>query len=103
MLNIIHNLCRFANLIIYGDYSESMKSLVSNPLPKFTAAQSKSLKGSLDFLGINYYTTYYAESDSSTNSVNISYETDRQVTLTSNKNYITLFSFLFAIQRLHKY
>jgi beta-glucosidase/6-phospho-beta-glucosidase/beta-galactosidase len=103
MLNIIHNLCRFVNPITYGDYPRSMKSLVGNRLPKFTATQSKSLKGSIDFLGINYYTAYYAESDSSSNSVNISYETDRQVTLTSNKNYITLFSFLFAIQRLHKY
>lgn len=100
MLNIINNLCRFVNPITYGDYPQSMKSLVGNRLPKFTAAQSKSLKGSIDFLGINYYTAYYAESDSSSNSVNISYETDRQVTLTSNKNYITLFSsFLFAIQR----
>lgn len=83
MFNIIDNFCRFAHPIIYGQYPQSMKSLVGNRLSKFTAAQSKSLKGSLDFLGINYYTAYYAESDPSSNSVNISYETDRQVTLTS--------------------
>ena len=29
-------------------------------LPKFTAEQSKSLIGSYDFIGINYYTSMYA-------------------------------------------
>jgi len=60
MLNIIHNLCRFANPIIYiyGDYPHSMKYLVGNSLPKFTAAQSKSLKGSLDTYTYIYIYTY---------------------------------------------
>jgi len=36
-----------------------MKSYVKD-LPKFTEEQSKSLIGSYDFIGINYYTTMYA-------------------------------------------
>jgi beta-glucosidase/6-phospho-beta-glucosidase/beta-galactosidase len=102
MLNINHNLCRFAHPITYGDYPQSMKSLVGNRLPKFTATQSKHLKGSLDFLGINYYTAYYAESDPSSNTVNISYETDRQVTLSSMLTKNLTFFLSFAIQRLYK-
>jgi len=65
-----------------------MKFAAGNRLPKFTEAQSKLLKGSIDFLGINYYTTNYAETAVSANGVNVTYVTDRQTTLTSmNKNY----------------
>jgi beta-glucosidase len=39
-----------------------MRSLVGNRLPKFTKEQSAMLKGSLNFLGLNYYTANYAES-----------------------------------------
>ncbi|KAF3958904.1 hypothetical protein CMV_016230 [Castanea mollissima] len=75
----------FAHPITYGDYPQSMRSLVGNRLPKFTKAESKLLKGSFDFLGVNYYTTNYAESAASS-SVNISYVTDRCLTLTTVKN-----------------
>nr|TKR85682.1 hypothetical protein D5086_0000245540 [Populus alba] len=34
---------------------------VGGRLPEFTAEESKMLKGSYDFIGINYYTTYYAQ------------------------------------------
>ncbi|XP_065625528.1 vicianin hydrolase-like [Quercus suber] len=85
-LESIFTICtQFAHPITYGDYPQSMKSLVGNRLPKFTEAESKLLKGSLDFLGLNYYTTNYAESAAS-NSVNISYVTDRCLTLTTVKN-----------------
>ncbi|XP_059434255.1 vicianin hydrolase-like isoform X2 [Corylus avellana] len=76
----------FAHPITYGDYPQSMKFAAGNRLPKFTEAQSKLLKGSIDFLGINYYTTNYVEIASSTNGVNITYVTDRQTTLTTDKN-----------------
>ena len=93
--NIIHNLYRFAHPITYGDYPQSMKSLVGNRLPKFTEVESKLLKGSIDFLGLNYYTTNYAES-AAPNSVNISYVTDRCLTLTSMLQIIALFiNFIF--------
>ncbi|XP_038993836.1 beta-glucosidase 17-like [Hibiscus syriacus] len=51
----------FLDPIIYGEYPKSMQSLVGSRLPKFTRAQSKMLKGSIDFLGANYYTSNYAQ------------------------------------------
>ncbi|XP_024020701.1 beta-glucosidase 17 [Morus notabilis] len=47
--------------IVFGDYSKIMRSLVGHRLPKFTDAQSELLKGSYDFLGLNYYTARYAD------------------------------------------
>ncbi|KAK4591737.1 hypothetical protein RGQ29_016251 [Quercus rubra] len=76
----------FVHPVIYGDYPKSMKCSVGNRLPRFTEAQSKLLKGSLNFLGVNYYTTNYVESAPSSNGVNVSYVSDRQATLTTDKN-----------------
>ncbi|KAF3786999.1 hypothetical protein EJ110_NYTH23750 [Nymphaea thermarum] len=43
-----------------GDYPPSMRSLVGSRLPIFTKEEAQLVKGSFDFLGLNYYTTYYA-------------------------------------------
>ncbi|WVZ00542.1 hypothetical protein V8G54_026611 [Vigna mungo] len=51
----------YAHPVTYGDYPESMRSSVGARLPAFTKAESEGLKNSIDFLGVNYYTTYYAE------------------------------------------
>ncbi|KAM5552531.1 hypothetical protein ABKV19_027070 [Rosa sericea] len=70
----------FADPIFHGDYPKVMRSLVGNRLPKFTEAESKQIKGSLDFLGLNYYTTYYTvDEPASSNSVNHSWSVDRQI------------------------
>ncbi|KAI4333178.1 hypothetical protein L6164_018016 [Bauhinia variegata] len=72
----------FAHPITYGDYPQSMRSLVAARLPRFSKVQSQILKGSYDFLGVNYYTTYYAENAPLTsNSVNRSYYVDMQSNL----------------------
>ncbi|XP_048323428.2 vicianin hydrolase-like [Ziziphus jujuba] len=76
----------FAHPITYGDYPESIKSIVANRLPKFTGAEAKLLRGSIDFFGINYYTTNYAESAPLASPLNRSYVADRQTTLTTEKN-----------------
>lgn len=44
---------------VYGDYPEVMKKLIGKRLPSFTATQSKKLKGSFDFVGVNYYSAFY--------------------------------------------
>lgn len=49
----------FADPILFGDYPLSMKRLVGLRLPPFTEAQKLRLKGSLDFLGLNHYSTKY--------------------------------------------
>lgn len=46
---------------VYGDYPEVMKKLIGKRLPSFTAAQSKKLKGSFDFVGANYYSAFYVK------------------------------------------
>jgi beta-glucosidase len=50
----------FADPIFFGKYPQSMINLIGNErLPKFTDEQSKLLKGSIDFLGLNHYTSKY--------------------------------------------
>jgi beta-glucosidase/6-phospho-beta-glucosidase/beta-galactosidase len=50
---------RFIQPLTTGKYPASLVSYVPD-LPTFTAEQSKSLIGSYDFIGINYYTSMYA-------------------------------------------
>lgn len=46
--------------VTYGDYPHSMRSHVGKRLPTFSPEESELLKGSYDFLGLNYYTANYA-------------------------------------------
>ncbi|KNA04125.1 hypothetical protein SOVF_202550, partial [Spinacia oleracea] len=46
--------------LIHGDYPPLMRKYVGNDLPKFSKQEKKLLKGSVDFLGVNHYTTFYA-------------------------------------------
>ena len=48
---------------MYGDYPQTMKKLVGDRLPRFTSDDSESMAGSLDFVGINHYTSLYARND----------------------------------------
>lgn len=47
--------------MLYGHYPASMRRILGNRLPSFTEDQQRMLRHSLDFLGLNYYTTYYVE------------------------------------------
>ncbi|KAJ6825564.1 beta-glucosidase 25 [Iris pallida] len=55
----------FLEPLIFGHYPRSMQRLVGNRLPNLTNEMSSLLAGSLDFLGINHYTTLYARNDRS--------------------------------------
>ncbi|XP_018686935.2 beta-glucosidase 12 isoform X1 [Musa acuminata AAA Group] len=74
----------FMDPLTQGDYPFTMRAIVGNRLPKFTAKQSKMVRGSFDFIGLNYYTTYFANSISLLTKLNASYETD-SYTLQSGK------------------
>ncbi|KAL0864492.1 hypothetical protein Bca101_043610 [Brassica carinata] len=50
----------FLDPLVYGRYPKIMRQMVGRRLPKFTPQESKLVKGSLDFLGLNYYVTQYA-------------------------------------------
>ncbi|MCL7043019.1 hypothetical protein MKW94_017009 [Papaver nudicaule] len=49
----------FLHPIVYGEYPKSMQRIVASRLPKFTNSEINMVKGSIDFLGVNEYTTYY--------------------------------------------
>ncbi|KAJ4847712.1 hypothetical protein Tsubulata_039564 [Turnera subulata] len=78
------------NPLTYGNYPKTMEYLVGDRLPEFTKAEAKIVKGSFDFIGINYYTSSYADNVAWYNNVNLSYTTDSRVNLTSEKDGIPI-------------
>lgn len=77
--------------IIYGDYPKIMRSLVGNRLPKFSDEESRVVKGSIDFLGVNYYSARFAEDAiTRSSSFEFSYSTDNHVNLTTEKDGIPI-------------
>ncbi|XP_057973089.1 putative beta-glucosidase 41 [Malania oleifera] len=53
----------FLDPLFFGEYPLSMQKLVGKRLPEISNVMSKFLAGSLDFVGINHYTTLYARND----------------------------------------
>ncbi|OVA15398.1 Glycoside hydrolase [Macleaya cordata] len=51
----------FAEPMIAGDYPFIMKALVRDRLRAFTTEEKELIKGSCDFIGINYYTSRFAQ------------------------------------------
>ena len=47
--------------LVYGDYPNSIKKNAGSRLPAFTGLQSKQVKGSFDFIGLNFYFTMYVK------------------------------------------
>ena len=66
----------------YGDYPKTIRAFAGNRLPKFTAEETASLQKSYDFLGVNYYTGFFAANIMSSNNVNVSMTTDNHANLT---------------------
>ncbi|CAK8565176.1 unnamed protein product [Lathyrus sativus] len=79
----------FAHPLTYGHYPQSMITSLGNRLPKFTKEEVELIKGSYDFLGVNYYSTYYAQSIPPT-SVNSTFYTDIQATVSPLKNGVSI-------------
>ncbi|GAB2269945.1 Beta-glucosidase 11 [Dionaea muscipula] len=52
--------------LTFGDYPEIMKTIVGKRLPTFTEDESKLVRGSFDFIGVNHYYTIYIKDSSST-------------------------------------
>ncbi|GMP65722.1 hypothetical protein CsSME_00026402 [Camellia sinensis var. sinensis] len=47
--------------LVCGDYPPEMRHYHGNKLPAFSPEEVNYIKGSIDFIGINHYSTYYAE------------------------------------------
>jgi len=71
-----------------GKYPQSMRSLVGKRLPKFSTKQARLLKGSFDFIGLNYYTSMYATNAPQPSNDRLSYDTDSHVNFTSKHIFI---------------
>ncbi|KAF5953297.1 hypothetical protein HYC85_006153, partial [Camellia sinensis] len=88
---IIHIIIKeFMDPLTTGDYPHTMRTLVGKRLPKFSKEQSKMLKGSFDFLGLNYYTANYAAYAPNSNSVNASYLQILKLTLQVSSKFRTI-------------
>uniref|UniRef100_A0A9I9DER5 Beta-glucosidase 44-like n=1 Tax=Cucumis melo TaxID=3656 RepID=A0A9I9DER5_CUCME len=49
----------FLHPFTYGEYPRRMQEIVKERLPKFSEEEVTMVKGSVDFVGINQYTTFY--------------------------------------------
>ncbi|KAL8542391.1 hypothetical protein ACS0TY_003310 [Phlomoides rotata] len=78
----------FIDPIVHGIYPKIMQSVVGNRLPTFTKEQGAMLKGSFDFLGLNYYTAFYAAHAISRQSNSSS--TDNTARLSSTRNGVPI-------------
>ncbi|KAL8140148.1 hypothetical protein V2J09_006169 [Rumex salicifolius] len=78
----------FMDPITVGEYPDDMKKLAGNRLPRFSKEESALVKGSYDFLGLNYYTANYASSYHGRQNAasNLSFITDAHVNLTTSRN-----------------
>ncbi|KAL6347727.1 hypothetical protein AAG906_026256 [Vitis piasezkii] len=72
-----------------GAYPTDMVNYVKNRLPEFSKVESLMVKGSYDFIGINYYSARYA-TDVPCKSENMSSYTDACVYLTYERNGVPI-------------
>ena len=47
--------------VIYGNYPPEMQEILGDHLPKFSRDEMELVKGSIDFISVNHYTTLYAK------------------------------------------
>ncbi|TVU51448.1 hypothetical protein EJB05_02879, partial [Eragrostis curvula] len=58
--SIDYNLGWFLEPLYRGDYPFTMRALIQDRLPQFTAEEKNKLIGSFDMLGLNYYTSRFS-------------------------------------------
>ncbi|ESW05682.1 hypothetical protein PHAVU_011G200700, partial [Phaseolus vulgaris] len=80
----------FMEPLTIGEYPKSLQSLVGSRLPKFSADEIKLVRGSFDFIGLNYYTSYYATDTPELSEARPSYLTDSLLILTSKGSLISI-------------
>lgn len=75
----------FLEPIVTGYYPENMRTYVPpDELASFNIEEREKVKGSMDFLGLNYYTTWYASNDP--NPAGEGYYADQRVKFLFKKN-----------------
>ncbi|KAL3615392.1 hypothetical protein CASFOL_041053 [Castilleja foliolosa] len=79
----------FLDPVVFGRYPRIMETIVGDRLPEFTKEQSEMLKGSYDFIGVNYYTGNYAAHILS-RSGNVTSSSDNMARLTTDINGVPI-------------
>ncbi|KAJ9171825.1 hypothetical protein P3X46_015137 [Hevea brasiliensis] len=65
------------NPVVFGDYPETVKKNAGLRLPAFTIQESKQVKGSFDYLGVNHYVSIqFKDNSASLNSEHRDYRAD---------------------------
>ncbi|KAG7551947.1 Glycoside hydrolase family 1 [Arabidopsis thaliana x Arabidopsis arenosa] len=73
----------FMEPLTKGKYPDIMRELVGKRLPEFNETEAAYVKGSYDFLGLNYYVTQYAHTQDPSPPERLTAMTDSLVNLTS--------------------
>ncbi|CAI0414980.1 unnamed protein product [Linum tenue] len=80
----------FMDPLATGNYPRSMRAIMKKQLPKFSKEESKMLKGSFDFVGLNYYTTFYVSNAPPSNPLFSSSTTDSRTNASPVKNGVPI-------------
>ena len=56
---------------MFGDYPDIVKKNAGKRIPAFTPRESKLIKGSFDFIALNYYFTFYVRDNPGSLTMNI--------------------------------
>ncbi|XP_047181504.1 beta-glucosidase 11-like [Vigna umbellata] len=57
------NIGWFMNPITFGDYPDTMRKNAGSRLPSFTKKESNMIRNSIDFLGVNFYFSFYVKNN----------------------------------------
>ncbi|EFJ24735.1 hypothetical protein SELMODRAFT_149851 [Selaginella moellendorffii] len=80
----------FLEPIINGSYPKTMQQYVGSRLPKFSKDDIEMVKGSVDFVGINHYTTYYAKDAGSQNRNTTDYFQDMNIQMLHDRDGVSI-------------
>ncbi|XP_051131802.1 beta-glucosidase 24-like [Andrographis paniculata] len=80
----------FVEPVVTGYYPKVMRDRVGDRLPEFTPEQREMVKGSYDFIGMNYYTTYWASYKPNPPWVKPNYYNDQEVAFRTERNGVKI-------------
>ncbi|KAK8990845.1 hypothetical protein V6N11_028803 [Hibiscus sabdariffa] len=81
----------FMEPLVRGQYPPIMQKLVKDRLPVFTEEDKELIKGSFDFIGLNYYTSRYSKNiPTYPRGAPLSLFTDPRVNITAERNGILI-------------
>ncbi|CAN1809439.1 Beta-glucosidase 11 [Linum perenne] len=85
-----YHLFKFMDPITFGNYPRTMVELLGSRLPNFTDEESRLLRKSYDFLGLNYYTGYYVKNNDDFDEFHLRYATDSHGITTGEKDGVPI-------------